>query len=163
MRQEYDVMFMYLKTEFLASVSQWGILCWHYAFCYVIVKMKRAGLRRGGERVDCLFAKQLLQSDQSRIVNDQLPACKKDKRKKIWHMKSNVCAGFMRKQLDRVAKKVLWVNNKRQKRWMSDHKDQGLMSSRHAMRPAMKCLDLAQRRCLQAKSVSQESWANSAG
>lgn len=83
MRQECDVMFMYLKTEFLASVSQWGILCWHYAFCYVIVKMKRAGLRRGGERVDCLFAKQLLQSDQSRIVNDQLPACKKDKRKKI--------------------------------------------------------------------------------
>lgn len=90
MRQEYDVMFMYLKTEFLASMSQWGILCWHYAFCYVIVKMKRAGLRRGGEGVDCLFAKQLLQSDQSRIVNDQLPACKKEK-ENLTYEKQCVC------------------------------------------------------------------------
>lgn len=122
------------------------------------VKKERTGLRRGGCFFIYLFIYKVAWWVRSRPDSEWSTVSVSEKiegeRERIWQIKRDSCAGFMRKQLDRVAKqRRRRVNRKRKERWMGDDRDERLMSGRGEVRPAVKQSDVARSGCLHQHKV----------
>lgn len=137
--------FFYLKID----VSVLNAHCLSLCLLQYECEKKRTGLSRGW--CFCWFTKQdwSVRSRQDCELST-VSVCIKDK-EEIRQMKKDGCTGFMRKQLDRVAKqRCWWTNRKRKEQWMDVCQR---WQRRAAVWPVVKRLDLPQT----AESVSQQS------